>query len=200
MLPLLLLILLIASLQSVAASGTIVINVDPLSLEVDVDDTCIVDVNITNVEAPGVYGYEFRLYYTTTLLNVTEADYPDDHFLSTQNNFPTPIIINYEQGYVLFGCILLGDVPGSTGSGILATINFTGTSLGVATLEIKNVTLLDPDGTDITDYTVTDGAIEVVPEFTPALIIFIFMTITLVAISLRKLAASKKHNAFTAKT
>lgn len=191
-------ILLIAFVDLALASGSAVINVDPSYLQVDIatTPTFTVSINITDVEEPGLYGYELKLFFDTTLLNITKADieYPDGHFLDWTDNFPTPIIINYDQGYVLLGGILLGDVGGTTGSGVLATAEFTGLDLGDALLEIRDVTLLDPDGQEM-DYTVNDGVIDIIPEFTPALMIFLLVTMTIVAIMLRKLTPSMKHNA-----
>jgi len=195
LLSVLLLILLMAFIHSATASPT-VINVDPPYLEVDITTTptFTVNINITDVEDPGLYCYELKLYYNNTLLNVTDAEYPSGHFLDGVAKFEIPIEINREEGYVLFGVTLIGDELGRTGSGLLATVQFNGISLGNTLLEIKEVILLDPDGNNM-EYTGNDGEVDVIPEFTPALIIFIFTTMTLVAIMLRKLTASKKHNA-----
>lgn len=187
-------ILLIASVHSVNAS-TLVIDVDPPYLEVDVGEAFSINISVTNVEAPGLYGWELMLYYDNTLLNVTDAGYPSGHFLEGPYTFTVPPIIDRTEGTVLFSAIVLGDVPGRTGSGVLATVQFNGTGVGDAPLEIKDVELLDPEGHE-PEYTVNDGVVKVIPEFTPALMIVIFMTITLAAIILRRLPASKKHNAY----
>lgn len=195
---LLLSILLIASAHC-ASAQTATVNVDPPYKEVDVGVEFTVTINITNVEAPGLYAYEIKLCYNNTLLNATSAEYPSGHFLDGVAKFEVPIEINREAGYVVFGVSLLGDVPGKTGSGILATVNFTGTGLGVVPLEIKEVSLLDPyynpPDHPAMDYIANDGVVKVIPEFTPALVIFTFMAITLVAIMLKKLNTSKKHHA-----
>jgi hypothetical protein len=129
-----------------------------------VGDTFTVDIATSGWELPGLYGYELKLYYDPTLLNITETEYPTDHFLSTASNFPTPVIIDYEAGAALFGCILLGDVPGSTGSGVLATVTFQIIAgpppVLSCDLELKDITLLDPDGNDITEYDVEHGIYE----------------------------------------
>jgi len=191
----LLAILLIASARSATATGTTGINVDPQYQEVDIEDTFTVTINVTDVEDPGIYAYEFKLYYDNTLLNATDATYPSGHFLEGTYTFMVPIEINRESGYVLFGATLLGDELGRTGSGVLATVEFDGISVGSVLLEIKDVTSLDPDG-NVMDYITNDGEVNVIPEFTPALIMFVFMAITLVVIMLKKLTASKNHNAY----
>ena len=193
-LPLLLVsILLIVSAPSVNAHPDAVISVDPSYLEVDIGETFTVNVNISNVEDPGLYGYELKIYYNDTLLDATDAEYPSGHFLDGAAVFETPPI--FEDNYVLIGAIFLGDVPGATGSGVLATFEFNGTSAGDVSLEIKGVVLLDPDGIEM-GYSVNDGSVTVIPEFTSALMIFMFMAITLVVVMLKKLTASEKRNAY----
>jgi hypothetical protein len=136
-----------------------------------VGDTFTVDIATSGWELPGLYGYEFKLYYDPTLLNITSAEYPDGHFLDWTGNFPTPVIIDYEAGTALFGGILLGDVPGSTGSGVFATV-----TLQIITapppilscdLELKDIALLDPEGIDIPEYDVEHGYYELSPPRPP---------------------------------
>ena len=136
----------VVSAPSVNAQGA-VISVDPSSLEVDIGEPFMVNINISNVVDPGLYGYELKVYYNVSLLDATDAEYPSGHFLDGAAKFETPPI--FEDNYVLLGCILLGDVPGATGSGILVKVEFNGTSAGNALLEVNDVVLLDPDGNTI---------------------------------------------------
>lgn len=198
LMPLFLSILLIAPVHY-ANAQTIAINVDPSQLTVDVGQTCTVTINITNVEEPGVFAHEFELHFDNTLLNITAATYPSDNFIA--KDLPAGIPIFYSltdaatiaeanaNGYISFGASPLVDpssVGGRTGSGVLVIVNFTGIGVGSSTLEIKEVGLLDPEGNKITQYTVNNGVIEVVPEFTLALLVFAFLSITLVTAVLRK--------------
>jgi len=135
-----------------------------------VGDTFTVNISTSGWELPGLYAYEFKLHYDPTLLNITETDYPDDHFLSKENNFPTPVIIDYEAGYALYGCVLLADVPGSTGSGVFAYATFQiikapppGLSCD---LELKDIAFLDPAGTEM-EYDVEHGYYEFSPPKPP---------------------------------
>ena len=178
----------IVSAPSVNAQGA-VISVDPSSLEVDIGEPFMVNINISGVEEPGLYGYELKVYYNVSLLDATDAEYPDGHFLDGAAKFETPPI--FEDNYVLLGCILLGDLPGATGSGILVTVEFNGTNAGNALLEVNDVVLLDPDGVEM-EYSVTDGSVTVIPEFTSALMVFMLMAITLVTVLLKKLAGSAR--------
>jgi len=193
-LSLLLSIILIASVCSTAASPTATINVDPPSLQLGIGEVKTVNINITNVEEPGVYGWELKLYFNNTLLNLTEALYPPGHFLPSPTfEVPVNVTESNEKGFAHFSVIRLGDVPGVTGSGILAAVKFNGTKIGTSALEIRDATLLDSNGTEI-QYVGNNGIINIIPEFTPALIMFAFMAITLVAIVLGKQVSSKKHS------
>ena len=191
-LSLLLSIILIASINSALASPAATINVDPRYIEADVGEVFTVKINITNVEDPGVYSYGFTLSYNNTYLNVTKAEYPSGHFLEGGSAFTVPAVIDYAKGEVLFGASILGDEPGRTGSGILSIVNFTGLSVGLASLKIKEVTLLYPNGTEMA-YNTNDGSVNVVPEFIPALITLVFMATTLVVVALRKRVLPKKQ-------
>jgi len=129
-----------------------------------VGDTFTVNISTSGWEDPGLYGYEFKLYYDPALLNITEAGYPTDHFLSWTTNFPTPVIFDYEAGTALFGGILLGDVPGSTGSGVFAYVTFqiikAPPPVLSCDLEPKDIAFLDPEGNDILEYEVEHGIYE----------------------------------------
>jgi len=138
-----------------------------------VGDTFTVDIATSGWELPGLFGYEFKVYYDPALLNITEAGYPTDHFLSWTSNFPTPVIFDYEAGFALFGGILLGDVPGSTGSGVFAYVTFeiitappTAKSVS-CDLKINNIQFLNPDGESIEDYDVEHGYYEFSPPKPP---------------------------------
>jgi len=130
-----------------------------------VGDEFAINISTSGWEDPGLYSYELKLYYNNTMLNATEATYPPDHFLPAPN-FEVPVDINREEGYVLFGVTKLGDVPGSTGSGVLGTVTFeiitappTARSVS-CNLTINNIIFLDPEGNTITEYDVEHGYYE----------------------------------------
>jgi hypothetical protein len=135
-----------------------------------IGDTFTINISTSGWEAPGLYSYELKLYYNNTMLNATEAAYPAGHFLSG-SNFEVPIEINREAGYVLFGVSKLGDVPGSTGSGVLTTVTFEIIKAPPPALscdlELKDIIFLDPDGNDVTEYDVEHGYFEFSPPKPP---------------------------------
>jgi hypothetical protein len=124
-----------------------------------------VNVTVTDVGEPGIYSYEFKLYYNQTLLTPTSASIPEDHFLKPSkpaNIFIVdPGTINQDQGFVSFAVTLLGDEPGKTGSGTLGTIVLKSNARGNTTLEIRDLVLVDPSATPIptTEYTVENGTV-----------------------------------------
>jgi hypothetical protein len=205
LMPLFLSILLIAPVHY-ANAQTININVDPPHLTVDVGQTCTVTINISGVEEPGVFSYQLELHFDNTLLNITAVTYPSDNFIA--KGIPAGIMVFYApadsatiaeantNGYINLAASPLADpetVGGRTGSGVLATVNFTGIGVGSSTLEIKEVGLLDPAGAYVTQYTVNNGVVDVVPEFTLALLVFAFLSITLVTTMLRKRIRVHNH-------
>ena len=119
--------------------------VDPTSLT-NPSSPFTVDINITGVQ--DLYGWEFRLYYNSTLLNGSSVS--EGPFLSSAGStwFRT---INFTDNYnathgiVWLTCTLLGDVQGVTGSGDLASITFKTTGQ-------TGTTLLNLDATKLTGY------------------------------------------------
>ncbi len=182
--------LLVASTRPVSAA-TLSINVDPSYLEVDIGEEKSVNINITNVEDPGLYGYDLKLYFNSTFLNCTGAVLPTGHFLT--GGLEIIKEVNNTLGYIQLVVMLTGIVPGKTGSGVLANVTFSGIGIGTSSLEIKEVTLLDPEGNEI-QFGTNAGVIKIVPEFASALIIFVFMTVTLAVIMLKKFNKPKYRN------
>jgi hypothetical protein len=99
--------------------------VDPASLT-DPSSPFTVDINVSNVE--DLYGWEFKLYYNSTILSnssVTEGAFlssAGSTFFNVLNNTDT---YNATHGRFWVSCTLLGHTAGKTGGGTLATITFT---------------------------------------------------------------------------
>jgi hypothetical protein len=121
-----------------------------------------VDVVVSNVA--NLYGWQFTLYYDSSLLNGTSIT--EGSFLKSGGN--TELLVSslndsYEatHGSATAVCTLLGNVPGVNGGGTLATIKFTTKTLGNCLLTFSKTKLGDPQGTNIT-HEVSNGAVEVV--------------------------------------
>jgi hypothetical protein len=197
LLTLTLLISLVPVFHIVVAQAKPKIFVDPADNIFYTDETSVgatfdVSVKSADFADPGVYSYEFRLYYDTSMLVATAAAIPDGHWLtptlSPGNIFKVdPGTINTAEGYVSFAATLLGAEPGKTGGGTIATITLQITAAPPAAgslsskIELKEVTLVDPDATpipaanfDIVPATFTFAAppppwyLKVVPELSAA--------------------------------
>ncbi len=143
------------------------VSVNPPEVIIRMGKETTVNVMITNMGDPGIYSFEYKLYYDNTLLTAQSAQLPEDHLLkpSTPTNIfvVDPGTVNQDEGFVSFAVTLLGAETGKTGSGSIGTIVFKSTARGNATLELEDVVLVDPDATQIpaTEYTVEDGLVTI---------------------------------------
>ena len=123
--------------------------------------TFSISVKIFNVT--NLYGYDFQLFYDTTILDGLSVTLPPDHFLKPIN--PSKLFIvkqviednyNSTHGRVWVAMTLISPEPSKTGSGILANITFEVTGIGSCALNLYNTKLSDPDAQAIT-HTAEDG-------------------------------------------
>jgi hypothetical protein len=187
--------LFVASFASKASAQTFEVNVVPSKEQIAIDEEVTVNVTVTGVTSPGIYSYELKLYYNTTLLNATGAELPSGHFL-TPSLSPDNIYvvergkIHYDEGYVGFAATLTGDEPGKTGSGTLGTVTFKGLVMGNSSLWIPAADLIfvDPEAAEIdsANYTNTPSAVEIVPEFALIALMVALMGMSAAAVVLKK--------------
>lgn len=163
----------IANTNIVSAQQT-TIYVDPpeiVDLELTPGETFSVNVSISDVGEPGLYAYEVKFYYDNTTLEAIALEMPEGHFLTPEldpnNIFTTLNRIYHEDGYVQLAPTLMGDEPGKTGSGTLATITFNVTNTGSCALDLRDTKLADPDINNI-PHEVTDGYFSNKPALPPA--------------------------------
>jgi hypothetical protein len=120
-----------------------------------------VDVIVSNVV--NLYGWQFTLYYDSSLLNGTSIT--EGPFLKSVGNtyFPNSLNDNYNatHGRVTAACSLLGNISGVSGNGVLATVTFMAKAVGSCLLVFSNTRLGDPQGVAI-GHDVSNGAVEVV--------------------------------------
>jgi hypothetical protein len=156
----------IISVQPSRAQSTKV-SINPPEVTMRFGREASVNITLTNVGSPGIYSFEFKIYYNNTLLNATSAQIPEDQLLKPSkpgNIFIVdPGTINQDQGFVSFAATLLRDESGKTGSGPLATVTFKSFARGNGTLEIRDLTLVDPNATPIpqSEYSVENGLVAV---------------------------------------
>jgi len=133
-------------------ASTATISVNPPTSTAAVGQTFMIDINISDVV--DLYGWEFKLRWNSTLLdalNVTEGTFlkmGGDTFFASK--------INNTAGYMLVDCTLLGDVPGVSGNGILATVKFYVEARGECVLDLYDTALVSSAEQPIT-HTAIDG-------------------------------------------
>jgi hypothetical protein len=155
-----------------------------------VGDSFAVNVSVAGVS--NLYGYQFKLYYDSTILNGTGQP-TEGSFLKSGGGQTFFYIASFTDHYnSTYGVVwitgtLTGSVPGVSGGGVLVTIEFK--SLTVATLtplHLEDVVLLDPNVSQIS-YQDYDGTVTVVPEFTS-----LFAVLTLILASLFGILVGKQ--------
>lgn len=193
-LSMIILTLFIASAASKAAADSPIgsVNVVSSATTIGLGQTVTVNVTITNATTPGIYSYQLTLTYNNTVLNATNAEIPPDHMLkpATSSNIfiVDPGTINQASGNVTFALTLLGSEAGKTGNGTLVTVTFTGLLTGNSTLDLPQADLiiLDPDTNVITGYTIHPETVQVIPEFTIAVMLAALVTTSAAVVVLKK--------------
>lgn len=144
-------------------SETVIVYLSPNYIQIPENKTpCQFTVNISIYRATSVYGYEFKLYYNSTLLNGTSVD--EGPFLKSAGNtiFNTTDFNDYynsTHGRLSIYCLLIGPKPGVNGSGTLTTITFqTKPFKGLSILDLTETQLSDPSANSIL-HSVIDGTV-----------------------------------------
>jgi hypothetical protein len=107
-------------------------------------------INVSIFDVADLYGYEFKLFYDTSILDCAKVEAPPDHFLKP--NDPANIYwvkqeatdaFNATHGRVFVAVVLLGQEVPKTGDGTLVTITFLVTETGECVLDLYDTKLLD---------------------------------------------------------
>jgi parallel beta-helix repeat protein len=121
--------------------GETVVYVDPQTCYAALGSTFRVNISIANVV--NLTGYQFGLYYDTTLLDGVEVKLPAGHFLEPVDPVNIWIVeleieddFNSTHGRVSAALSLLYPECGNDGSGVLATITFHVIKSGNCTLDL----------------------------------------------------------------
>ena len=121
-------------------AGTTTVSVFPSSVTTNVGQNFSINVNITGVS--DLYGWEVKLNWTTTILEVVNAT--EGPFLESDGNSTFFYYdLNTTAGQIAVECTRVGSVPGATGSGVLATIKFNAQSSGQSPLDLYYALLLN---------------------------------------------------------
>jgi hypothetical protein len=119
--------------------ATASVSVSPSSVVADTGQNFSINVTVSSVI--DLYGWEFSLNWSAAYLdvvNITEGPFlrngGETFFTSLSNN---------TEGHLITDCTLLGNVPGVSGSGVLAVVTFYVKAAGESLLDLYYASLLD---------------------------------------------------------
>jgi len=151
-------------------------------------------VNVSIADVFDLYGYGFKLYYNSTVMNGTQVI--EGSFLKSGGRTFFRIMnftdhYDSTHGVVWIVCSLLGNVSGISGNGTLATIKFESVSVGDSVpLDLVDVELFDSGGSPI-PHEVLDGTVTVIPEFTSMFVFLALVIASLFVVLVGKRALAK---------
>lgn len=170
-------------LWNVPGVSAATISVQPTNTLAGVGGSFSVDINIASIT--DLYAYQFDLAFDPAIVSATGLT--GGLFLSGGTGFVPGIIDNVAGTITFTADSLTGPVPGVSGSGTLATIQFSALAPGTSALTLSNLVFLDSLLLDIPIDTTNNGTVDVsgtgaVPEpsqFAPLLL-------TLLALRIRR--------------
>ena len=133
-----------------------VLFVNPTEVTVQVNESFNITVNVRNVF--DLYGGEFRLDWNPKVLDLVKIT--EGNFLKSSGETLFQKYVNKTTGKSHIVFTLLGDVPGATGDGTLATFTFYGEMNGESSLYLYDTKLGDSDVHPI-PHTVEGGHVKV---------------------------------------
>lgn len=190
---LLLLILSMAIVDLGKAQNGPVLSVEPAyTVEPEPGESFLVNITVANITgsgADGLWAAEFKLWYDPALINATEVTrgpiWGPNPFVAV-NDLTVP-------GRVWWGVTLIME-PSFTGSGTVATINFTALAMDTTLLYLNETILGDHHiPSQPIAHTTEDASVTVVPEFPTAIILPLLVVASLVAALMGKKAWSRKR-------
>jgi len=122
------------------------------------------DINLCISDVVDLYLWAVTIEWNSTILDL--LDYSQGSFL--QEGGATTFLVGKIVAGKIEGltCSLLGSVPGVSGSGTLATLQFNATATGTTSINITFSDLLDSEGSSIA-HGALDGAVKVLPRTLP---------------------------------
>jgi hypothetical protein len=121
------------------SSSTATIYVDPQESIGIIGQNFTISIYISNVV--DLYGWEFKLGWNATILDSVEVS--EGSFLKSGGSTFFTYKTNNTLGYMIVDCTLLGQVPGVSGSGVLAAIKFHVKSIGECILDLYDTILVN---------------------------------------------------------
>jgi len=176
-----------------AGSYITYVYVSPKEQVIDfLNESFIVNVSICNVL--DLYGYEFKLFYNSSILNGSQVI--EGPFLNSTGKSAFFWVVafndhyNSTHGIVWVDSCLTGDVLGVNGNGTLVTIKFKSLAVGSSQLSLDDVKLVDSRKNSIPCQNI-DGSVTIIPELT---LPFITLALCLLLYILQKRYRHHKAN------
>ncbi len=133
--------------QSGREAAQVTVSIQPASKQMYLNRTASVDVVVDGVTNMG--SFQFEIGFAGTVVNVANAsDVVLGSFLGSTGRTVIPVgpAIDNAAGTVVYGAATFGAQAGPNGSGVLATITWTGVGEGTTALNLRNVQVSDVNG------------------------------------------------------
>jgi len=117
---------------------TTTLYIDPQTIKGTMGQVFMVNISVS--EVADLYGWQIKLEWNPQILeliNVTEGNFLKRH---GQTYFGQKI---NETGYLILDCTLIDNIPGASGSGTLAMVQFYVKESGTCNLQLSNTTLVN---------------------------------------------------------
>lgn len=195
------LVVAVAMAASAKASPAPTISVYPTEFEVEVGESYVINITVTDVE--NLFMCVFGLKWNNTVLQL--GSIAEGPFLKQGGNTafmydPSTIEDINDVGRLdEVSCVILG-AAGVSGNGTIATLDFNATALGTSTIEFwvdpasgdEKTILINSSDVEF-DHTRIDGSIDVIPEFPAFMFTAVFLLTALLIVFLKKTMWSTNH-------
>jgi general secretion pathway protein D len=143
-------------LLALTAAPAATLSIDPSSLTVGVGQSFDLNVDIANVS--DLFAFQFDIAFNPAVLSATSVS--EGSFLPGGGTtaFVPGTIDNTAGKIAVTADALVGMVPGVSGSGVLATLQFSAIGVGTSPISLSNIILLD-SGFNSIDVTSSDGSV-----------------------------------------
>jgi hypothetical protein len=141
------------------ADATAIVSVDTGTPTVSVGTSMVVNVDITAVS--DLYGFQFDLGFNPTVLSVGVSNEGTLLPGGGATFFVPGTNDNVGGSVTATADTLLTAISGVTGTGTLASFDFTAIGAGISALTLSNLFFLDSSLTPIVDYTTSGGLVTV---------------------------------------
>jgi len=176
------------------ASPETVVKVDPPSSFVGLGETFT--VNVTVVDVQNLYGVDVTLYWNSSVVKVLNVDIQT---AQTDGVLYSPVWavtdeLSQSQGRYIYAATSYPPASSFNGSGNIFRVTFNVTGIGETRLDLE-AELWDypppdrwPEGSWPIEHVTIDGALNVIPEFSSALVLTFIMILAIIAIVFSKMS------------